>query len=225
MLLFGEGSSGLEWEAAKVIPWFIQILSGCSRPRQKTSFISGRTHWRSSNSFTKIDLEVCFHCLAPSPISPALRTIWVGQYEEAFTQTLFQAPHIVQGSLSRKADWLTSATCSSGCLWHLWLAKNSTPACSLQQTPLALHPLQSPWLTCLLAAQQRFFYFSKCYSFGNGKRDLRGVGCASGGLCPICTDLLSCAVKERQNPLQKHCKKPSPMCSKWYCQHIYGDYG
>lgn len=63
------------------IVWFIQILSGCSRPSQKTSLLFSM--WQKSlevlNSFTKRNLEVSFHCLAPSPISPALRTVWVGQ--------------------------------------------------------------------------------------------------------------------------------------------------
>lgn len=37
VLFFGERISGLAWEAAEIIPWFIQLLSGCCRPRQKTS--------------------------------------------------------------------------------------------------------------------------------------------------------------------------------------------
>lgn len=39
--------------------------------------------WQKSlevlSSFTKRNWEVSFHCLAPSPISPALRTLWAGQ--------------------------------------------------------------------------------------------------------------------------------------------------
>lgn len=81
VLLFRGGSLGLGWEAAEVILWFIQILSGYSRPRQKISLLFSM--WQKSlevlSSFTKRNLEVSFHCLAPSPISPASRTIWAGQ--------------------------------------------------------------------------------------------------------------------------------------------------
>lgn len=56
------------------------------------------------NRFSKGNLEVSFRCLTPSPISPPLRTVWVGQQEEAFTQTVFRALHVIQVRLMSKAN-------------------------------------------------------------------------------------------------------------------------
>lgn len=152
VLLLGEGSLGLGWEAAEVIPWFIQILSGCSRPRQKTSLLFSM--WQNSLEVFKQFYQNWFGGLL-SLLGSLSHLICLedhlgwpvggGLYSNCIPDSSQRG---VQGCLSRKAD----LTCDT-----LWLAKKSTPACSLQQTLLALHPLQSPLLTCLLAAQQRFF--------------------------------------------------------------------
>lgn len=56
------------------------------RPRQKDLLFS---MWQKSlevlNRFSKRNSEVSFHFSAPSPVSPTLRTVWVGQWKEAFT--------------------------------------------------------------------------------------------------------------------------------------------
>lgn len=107
-------------------------------------FPCGKTPWRSSNSFTKINLEVCFHCLAPSPISRALRTIWVGQQEGAFTQTVFQAPHIEQGCLLRKADLTHFSHMQQWVLVTLYDRQSSPPLPAASSRPFWLYTLCSP---------------------------------------------------------------------------------
>lgn len=121
-------------------------------------FPCGKTHWRSSNSFTKMDSEVCFHCLAPSHLSCLEHHLGLPVGGGLYSNCIPGSSRSTRMSFKEGRFDSLQPRAAVGVCDTLWLAKKPTPACNL--LPLALHPFQSPWLTCLLAAQQRFFHLA-----------------------------------------------------------------